>query len=290
MTESNHILYKRVNNVTIIEFLIILLFFSVSMVAQTKRALVIGVGVQKDTNWGKINADKDIPYILQMLQNAGYVDVRTLVNEQATKAGIVEEFKNLATKCMDGDVIYIHFSGHGQLITDIDGDEDDGWDESWIAYDSYKSYCINDKGEKHLTDDEINTLVTVIKRNIGTNGKILIVVDACHSGDSSRSNMLSETIRGVSERFEIPHFGLKRNKKRREQWITLSACKDYQLNQEMRMPKVGKLTYALYIAFLKGLVSLQEIEKLMNSYQGVLPQTPVLTGETNKYNISDFLR
>lgn len=290
MTDFEHMSYKGVCNAIQFILLATLLFMPVRIMGQTKRALVIGIGVQKDASWAKINADKDVPYVKQMLQNAGYMDVQTLVNEQATKAEIVAQFKMLANRCIDGDIIYIHFSGHGQLVTDIDGDEADGWDESWITYDSYKSYCDRDKGENHLTDDEINILATTIKKNIGTKGKLLIVVDACHSGDSSRSEILSETIRGVSDKFEIPHFTPKRNKKRYEQWITLSACKDFQLNQEIKMPKVGKLTYALYIATLKGTVNFQELERIMNTYQGILPQTPVLTGETGKYNLSDFLK
>lgn len=35
-----------------------------SVCAQTKRALVIGIGVQQDPSWGKINGDKDVPLVL----------------------------------------------------------------------------------------------------------------------------------------------------------------------------------------------------------------------------------
>ena len=84
-----------------------LLFLSVTMFAQTRRAFVIGIGQQKDASWAKINGDKDVPYVLQMLQNAEYTDVRTLVNEQATKAGIVSAFKKLAAKCKTGDMVYV---------------------------------------------------------------------------------------------------------------------------------------------------------------------------------------
>lgn len=266
-----------------------LFFLSVTMFAQTRRALIIGIGVQKDVSWTKINGDKDVPYVLRMLQNAGYTDVRTLVNEQATKADIVSAFKKLAAKCKTGDMVYVQFSGHGQLVTDVNGDEADGWDEAWIPYDAYLKYDRKDRGEKHLIDDEINVLLTGIRNKIGDSGKLLVVVDACHSGDSSRGDE-DEVIRGVKDEFVIPFKKKGKTVKAPERWITLSACKDFQLNQEMKKPKVGKLTYALYMTAQKGKVSLTEIESMMSAYRGRLPQTPVLTGEINKYKISDFLR
>ena len=289
MTKNNHMLYKGVCNAIKFVFLILLLFLSMSMVAQTRRALVIGVGQQKDKSCAKINGDKDVQYVKQMLGNAGYTDVRTLVNEQATKSAIVSAFKNLAVRCKTGDMVYVQFSGHGQLVTDVNGDEQDGWDEAWIPYDAYLKYGKKDKGEKHLIDDEINVLLSGIRNKIGDSGKLLVVVDACHSGDSSRGDE-DEVIRGVKDEFVIPIKKKGKTVKAPERWITLSACKDFQLNQEMKTPKVGKLTYALYITAQKGKVSLTEIESMMSAYRGRLPQTSVLTGETNKYNISDFLR
>lgn len=273
--------------ITILSF-----FLSVSLSAQTRRALVIGLGEQQDKSWAKINGDKDVPYMKEMLAAAGYSDVRTLINRQATKASIFQAFKNLTKSCKTGDMVYIHFSGHGQLVTDVNGDEDDGWDESWIPYDAYLRYGANDRGEKHLTDDEINVLLTGIRNKIGTSGKLLVVVDACHSGDSSRGDNLDETVRGVYDEFVIPTkkkagLQIRTNK---EQWLTLSACKDFQLNQELKIPQVGKLTYALYTLSKGDGVTMQKIENFMARYRSRLPQTPVQTGDTGRQKISDFIR
>ena len=269
----------------------LLLFSSVQLSAQTKRALVIGVGEQADKSWAKINGDKDVPYVQKMLQNAGYKDIRTLVNKQATKTGIISTFKKLTSQCSVGDIVYIHFSGHGQLVTDVNGDEDDGWDEAWIPYDAYLRYDEKRyKGEKHLIDDEINPLLTAIRNKIGDSGKLLVVVDACHSGDSTRGDDIDETVRGVKNEFVIP---IKRSgtaRKAPEQWLTLSACKDYQLNQEMKNPKAGKLTYALYSLSEKGSVTIEAVRMFMQRNRGRYAQTPLQTGETSKYKISDFLR
>ena len=74
-----------------------------------------------------------------------------------------------------------------------------------------------------------------------------------------------------------------------EDWLTLSACKNYQFNQEMNTPQVGKLTYALYITLSNGKITMEGIKSFMAKHRGVLPQTPVLSGETDKYTISDFI-
>ena len=271
----------------------LLVFSSVQLSARTKRALVIGIGEQVDKSWAKINGDKDVPLVQQMLQKVGYTDIRTLVNKQATKAGIVNAFKKLTAQCAAGDIVYIHFSGHGQQVTDVNGDEGkkDGWDEAWIPYDAYLRYDEKRyKGEKHLIDDELNTLLTAIRNKIGDSGKLLVVVDACHSGDSSRGDDIDETVRGVKDEFIIPVKQRGTAQKSPERWLTLSACKDYQLNQEMKNPKAGKLTYALYTLSERGSLTIEAVQLFMQRNRGRYAQTPLQTGETSKYKISDFLR
>lgn len=107
-----------------------IIFFSLYLQAQNKRALVIGLGEYEDTSWSAVHGDKDVPIIVEMLKYYKYNDVKTLVNKQATKKQIVSEFQKLAKRCLAGDIVYIHFSGHGQRMTDIDGDEEDGLDEA----------------------------------------------------------------------------------------------------------------------------------------------------------------
>lgn len=275
----------------LISFLLFLTLVQLS--AQTKRALVIGVGEQEDKRWKKINGDKDVTYVLKMLRNVGYTDIRTLVNKQATKNGIVAAFKKLADQCGAGDIVYVHFSGHGQQVTDVNGDEgkNDGWDEAWIPYDAYLKYDEKRyRGEKHLIDDETNSLLTAIRKKIGNHGKMFVVVDACHSGDSTRDIDKDETVRGVKDEFVIPMKKRGNSRKAPELWLTLSACKDYQLNQEMKEPKVGKLTYALYTLSGKGSVTFEAVQLFMKDNRSKYAQTPILSGETATHKISDFLK
>lgn len=288
--------------------LIIYLFLllSLSVTSQTKRALVVGLGQQQDKAWNKINGDKDVPIVQGMLKSAGFKSVTTLVNQQATKAGIIGAFKRMAASCKQGDVVYIHYSGHGQQMTDVHNDETDGLDECWIPYDAYRKACKTYHGEKHLTDDELNVYLNAIRDKIGAKGKLLVVIDACHSGDGTRGDE-DEVVRGVEEVFEaVKSLIIGDNDKEKvinqkakplaERWITLSACKSDQVNIEMKNPAVGKLTYALWMELKNGdkinnEEFIKRIRKFVNRNTSSRPQQPVLTGnDKDKYNIIDILR
>ncbi len=298
----------------------LLLLFSLSVTAQTKRALVIGLGEQQDNAWNKINGDKDVPLVQAMLKNAGFKSIATLVNRQATKAGIVGAFKRMAASCKQGDVVYVHYSGHGQQMTDVHNDEKDGLDECWIPYDAYRKASATYHGEKHLTDDELNVYLNAIRNKVGTKGKLLVAIDACHSGDGTRGDNDEEIVRGVEDTLVVDSLNARglyetfekvrsfltgdnskedvinsRAKPLAERWITISACRSDQVNIEMKSPAVGKLTYALWTELKNGDKVgndefIRRIRKFVNRNTSSRPQQPEMTGEDiDKYNITDIL-
>ena len=304
-----------------IYYTLLLLSVSPSLQAQTRRALVIGIGQQEDKAWGKINGDKDVAYVAEMLKGAMYKDenITRLVNRQATKVGIIGAFKRMVASCRQGDMVYIHYSGHGQQMTDVHNDERDGLDECWIPYDACRKASATYHGEKHLTDDELNVYLNAIRNKIGAKGKLLVVIDACHSGDGTRGEddeivrgvedtlvVDSQNARGLYETFEaIKSFFMGDNGKENiintkakplaERWITISACRSDQVNFEMKKPAVGKLTYALWTEQKKSeKVSNEEfirrIRKFVNCNTNSRLQQPEMTGEDiGKYNITDIL-
>ncbi len=267
----------------------------------TRHGLVIGLGGYKDKTWGKIHGDRDVLIVKNMLNKCGYTDLASLTNSQATKSGILTAFNSLVNRCRKGDIVYIHFSGHGQQITDVNGDEDDGWDEAWIPYDAMYAYSNSYKGEKHLIDDEIALWMTRIKNKIGSSGSLLLVVDACHSGDSSRDGFGDEEvyIRGAEKDFVIP---LKRKPVRtakiKEKWLTLTACRDYQVNCEVRTTSggfYGMLSYALCsgygnISKKNNAQAMSQIQAFVNKYRHSLPQDITLTGLTQQHSLSSFFK
>lgn len=304
-----------------IYYTLLLLSVSPSLQAQTRRALVIGIGQQEDKAWGKINGDKDVAYVVEMLKGAMYKEenITRLVNRQATKVGIIGAFKRMVASCRQGDMVYIHYSGHGQQMTDVHNDEKDGLDECWIPYDACRKASATYHGEKHLTDDELNVYLNAIRNKIGAKGKLLVVIDACHSGDGTRGEddeivrgvedtlvVDNQNARGLYETFEaIKSFFMGDNGKENiintkakplaERWITISACRSDQVNVEMKSPAVGKLTYALWKELknsdkVNNDEFMRRIRKFVNRNTCSRPQQPEMTGEDiNKYNITDIL-
>ena len=267
-----------------------LLCLPLLMAAQGRHALVIGLGRQKDPAWGKVNGDKDVPKVTEMLRANGFSDIRSLVNEQATKAAIGKELSRLSSVSRQGDIVYIHFSGHGQRVTDLDGDEPDGWDEAWIPYDAYRHYSSTYHGEQHLIDDELYDMLEEIRKSVGESGTIAVVVDACHSGDSTRghSDGEEECVRGVFDTFNLPGARRHTGVRREEHWVTLSACQPYQLNQEYN--GMGKLTYLLSSYWsdwrnLDNRILLERLDTRMQSRElsGRYPQNPALTGDGTRF-------
>lgn len=259
----------------------------------TNRALVIGIGKYPDSGgWAEINGDKDVPVVRKMLLENGFKesDIITLVNQEATYAAVKNSFAKLIAKSSVGDVVYIHFSGHGQQITDVHGDEEDGFDEAWIPYDAgieYKEGVY--EGEKHILDDQLNRWLIQLRGKIGSNGKITVVADACHSGSGTRGD---EIVRGSMSQFRIPGPKADFNSSNVNDvdWVFISACKSTQTNYEFQ--GMGRLTYAInqYANKLKSMTCeelMRGIKSTMKRIE-VFTQTPTVDVKDNRKSISIF--
>lgn len=86
--------------------------------------------------------------------------------------------------------------------------------------------CDKDRGEKHLTDDEVNYYLSAIRRRVGEKGKIFVVVDACHSGDATRGLVDDEVVRGVERIFEAAKRSSHGEKPSRRIIRMQSACRN----------------------------------------------------------------
>lgn len=218
--------------------------------AQAKRALLVGISdygnaTEDPDKWANISGANDARLLSPLLTEQGF-DVTSLVDAEATHNGIVASLKNLTKACQKGDVVYLHFSMHGQPFEDLDGDEDDGWDEALIPVDAQMVFAAGVyEGKNHLLDDELGAYCNDIRSKIGPHGKLYVVLDACHSGTSSRGD--DEHVRGTREGFTrsgknyAPDMTVETNdyfevKTARGQSpvILLEACRSYQVNKEVR--------------------------------------------------------
>lgn len=234
-----------------------LALLSLTGYSQTKWALVVGIGpYPQESGWNTIHGDNDIELVCSFLSKIGTTSphIKVLKNSDATKQNIVSAFQWLSKHVAQNDWVYIHLSGHGQRITDLDGDEDDCWDEAFIPYDAQKKYSSAYRGENHLIDDELNEWLTDLRNKIGKSGTLCIVLDACHSGDGTRyeddepDGTPEEYRRGTNDCFIIPGpTPLVQHSRRSIDWICLSACKSYESNYECKIDDryFGRLSYAI---------------------------------------------
>lgn len=234
----------------------LVLFFALSFFAQAKKyAIIIAVGdYQQDTGWGKISSVNDVPLIKSALLAQGFLDgdVVVLADEQATKLKIVTAFEALRGKIKSGDIVVIHYSGHGQQIFDDNGDEADGLDEALIPYDAWAQYNARYKGENHLRDDELNAISSSIRNTLGKDGQLLLILDSCHSGSATRG----QKARGGNAALTPPNWNVKSSEKTSgsgvlervvlgkdtSPMIMISGASAEELNYEY--DGVGSLSYA----------------------------------------------
>ena len=251
----------------------ILLLFTAHISASNRWAVVVGINnYTKESGWGKISGADDIDIVVPMLQRLGFDEnnITILADSTATKSNIRQSLITIAERAEHGDVIYFHFSGHGQLITDLNNDERDeygyliGYDTALIPYDACRKYDpLKYRGENHIIDDELNEWLHHIKAKIGDEGTLIVVLDACHSGGATRDEDYDdneELITRGGEPFDIKlnnrsgnNFGLPNTVDRsidntqKENWICLSACTQKQVNFEFRIDgkSYGRLTTAI---------------------------------------------
>lgn len=230
------------------------------------RALLVGIGrYPVYTGWSTIHGDADVDLLATALKKKGYVDVKTLKNAQATKAAIVKELANLANRCSRGDRVYFHFSGHGQLVDDINGDEGkEGFDESIVPYNACKTITtrVNGSfynGENHLIDDELNPLFAAIKDQLGAKGEFFIAIDACYSEDMERTsdpgNVVLPPARGTNDKLFVRRTTAWTSIPKPKSFLpgakmfVVSACRSDERNFEYRASNgktYGSLSYFIF--------------------------------------------
>ena len=156
--------------------------------AQHRHALLVGLSrYASDSGWTNIHGTNDIKLLKQALPSDTKIEVLTDAN--ATYANITRRLQQITERVKSNDIVYLHFSGHGQPFEDLNGDEEDGWDESFVPYDARQYYEEGIyEGERHLVDDTLNKYLMRIRAKAGSKGMVYVVIDACHSGGEYRND------------------------------------------------------------------------------------------------------
>ncbi|MFL6231920.1 MAG: caspase family protein [Thermoanaerobaculia bacterium] len=107
--------------------------------------------------------------------------IALLIDGQATREGILGAMKDLVQKAGPEDVVVVHYSGHGSQMTDLEGDEPDGLDETIVPSDSGRAPHEN----RDIKDDEIYLW---LKDLTAKTSNVTLIFDCCHSGTIVRDD------------------------------------------------------------------------------------------------------
>jgi hypothetical protein len=146
-----------------------------------KKALLIGVnytGTSAELR-GCIN---DVQNVRRFLCSSwGYKDqdIVALTDDSKnprqipTKQNILDAMQWLVRGASPNDSLFFHYSGHGGQTKDLDGDEDDGYDEV--------IYPLDFETNGHIVDDDMHAIMVA---PLPAGCRLTAIFDSCHSGSA----------------------------------------------------------------------------------------------------------
>jgi metacaspase-1 len=158
----------------------------------TGRALTVGVNVVDKVhyqNWpAQLKcAEFDARDVAAIAERAG-CDTRTLLGADATRQRVLGALDAAATSSQPGDLFVFFYAGHGGQVPDLNGDEDDGLDETMCLFDG------------QLVDDELAVAWSRFQPGV----RIFTCADSCHSGTLPRKLVVEAVARSGALRAILP--------------------------------------------------------------------------------------
>ncbi len=113
-------------------------------------------------------------------------NIRTVLNEQATREGVIKAFREHLTgpQIKVGDQVLFYFSGHGSYgptAPEFAYNNPSKQDETMVCYDSRV------RGKQDLADKERGALLA----EIPVHAQVTLIIDSCHAASSFRKNQQS---------------------------------------------------------------------------------------------------
>ena len=145
------------------------------------RGLVIGIDDYErlEPLQGAVNDAEDIR---DALDGLGAEDVTLLIDGEATRKRIVDEWQALLSRAEPGDTLVLTYAGHGgQEKERVPGSEEDGKDEV-LLLGGFRSS--GERSRERIIDDEIHQwLLDAGRKEL----QVVFVADACHAGTLTRT-------------------------------------------------------------------------------------------------------
>ncbi|MCB0262846.1 MAG: caspase family protein [Calditrichaeota bacterium] len=235
------------------------------MSSKTKRALLIGINeypnFPRHQLYGCVNDVAVMADILQRCYGFPNEEMIILKDAEATRDAILKAMNQLAAETGEDDIVVVHYSGHGSQVTDREGDEPDGMDETIVPYDSGREPDEN----RDITDDEIYEWLLKL---CGKTANVTLIFDCCHSGTITRDPFGTGARRVEPDRRPIcqlppsPVTFTRDRENRREigasgwlplsnKYVLIAGCRDeesayeYRINHDGKSLLLGTLTYYL---------------------------------------------
>jgi uncharacterized caspase-like protein len=169
-------------------------------------------------------------------QQCGVDRVTLLTNQQATRDAIERAiFRDLVAESAPGDTVFLFFSNHGGRTADVNGDEQDGFDEYLVPHDGQMG-----SPDTMILDDVFARWVRELDGR-----KVAIILDNCYSGGSSKRAKGLGDLPSASAPLDFFDGEVRRAKDLGQQGtMVLAACEANQLAWEMPDDNEGSvLTY-----------------------------------------------
>lgn len=143
-----------------------------------KRAVLIGINKYQvpgsDLN-GCVNDVKNLSAALKSYYGFAEKDITTLTDLKATKKAMQAAIQKLIVGGKKGDILLLHYSGHGSNVPDDNGDEADHRDEILCP--------TNLDWKDPLSDDWLRKTFDKLKAGVN----LTVIMDCCHSGTNTRA-------------------------------------------------------------------------------------------------------
>lgn len=161
----------------------------VSNDGKRRIAVIIGVGQYKKNSISDLpGPPEDAKRFYSLLTDSNSYqfpeqNVCLLLDEQATKHNVITAFKRkLIETAKKDDIVVFYYAGHGSQMTDLDNDEADNMDETFVLHDSRTDGILD------FIDDEFNLLISQLYKKTKN---ISIFLDSCNSGTATRGEYLA---------------------------------------------------------------------------------------------------
>ena len=171
-----------------------------------KCALLIGISQYAGGRWEDLHTGNNLDIWQEVLTDPRFdfdtvVRVQDAINTRRQFWDCLDKFKR--NHLRRGDIVFLHYSGHGSSIRDVSGDEVDSLDEVLVLGGAGSPL----QAEHIVIDDELGRYLRELRLFLGPNGSLFITVDACYSGSVTRGvdadELFNAGVAGISQAPEM---------------------------------------------------------------------------------------